>query len=74
MQAVVKFYDIFKFLGDFFTNFLFQPFEKIRFSENWWLQNAVNWLFVFIVLGFMIYWISRIINQQKKAKNPSQST
>lgn len=58
--------NIFKVIGDFFTNVLFQPLEAIRFTPNWWLQNAFSWLLIFVAFGFFFYWLGQIAKYQKE--------
>ncbi len=60
--------NIFRAIGDFFTNVLFQPFEAIRFTDNWWLQNAFSWVLIVIASGFFLYWLGQIA-KYKKAGN-----
>ncbi|MDP3314293.1 hypothetical protein [Lutibacter sp.] len=60
--------NIFKALGDFFTNVLFVPFQGIRFSSNWWLQNTISWLFIIITLAAFLYWMGQL-KKFKKSGN-----
>lgn len=52
--------NIFKAIGDFFTNVFFVPFEAIRFSDNWWAQSTLSWVFASIAAGGFIYWMTQI--------------
>jgi len=60
--------NIFKALGDFFTNVLFAPYNDIRFMENWWLQNTVSWVFIIITFIAFFYWLGEL-KKYKKAGN-----
>ncbi len=44
-------------LEDLFVNFLFAPFDFLRFLENWWAANLINWILFFIGAAAMIYWM-----------------
>jgi len=60
--------NIFKAIGDFFTNVLFAPYHEIRSMDNWWAQNTVSWIFIIITFVAMFYWIGEI-RKYKKAGN-----
>jgi len=57
--------NIFKAIGDFCTNVLFQPVDTIRFTNNWWAQNTINWILVVIAFTAFIYWLGEL----KKYRN-----
>ncbi|AMC11506.1 hypothetical protein Lupro_09605 [Lutibacter profundi] len=57
--------NIFKAIGDFCTNVLFQPFDALRFMTNWWTQNTINWILVVIAFTAFIYWLGEL----KKHRN-----
>ena len=57
--------NIFRVIGDFFTNVAFKPFDTIYFMDNWWLQNAFSWVLVIITGYAFVYWM----RQLKKFKN-----
>lgn len=55
-------FNIFKWIGDLFTNTLFLPFNYLRTdvaiqSGGWWTSNAVNWIFLFVLLVLLWYWM-----------------
>lgn len=60
--------NIFKAIGDFFTNVLFIPYNEIRFMDNWWIQNTVNWVFIAITFVAFFYWLGEL-KKYKKAGN-----
>ena len=54
--------NIFKWIGSLFTDLLFLPFEWLRLQLalsdfGWWTSNAVNWLFLVILLVLFAYWM-----------------
>lgn len=60
--------NIFKAIGDFFTNVLFTPYNGIRFMDNWWVQNMVSWIFISAALIAFLYWLGEL-NKFKKTIN-----
>lgn len=60
--------NIFKVIGDFFTNVLFAPFNSIRFMDNWWLQSTASWIFILITFIAFFYWLGEL-RKYKKAGN-----
>jgi len=53
--------NIFETIGDLFTNGLFLPFKALRFSENWWVSNAINFGFTVVLLVFLGYWMKQSV-------------
>ncbi|SFS49384.1 DUF6341 family protein [Lutibacter maritimus] len=60
--------NIFKAIGDFFTNVLFTPFNELRSMDNWWLQSTISWIFIVITFIAFFYWMGEI-RKYKKAGN-----
>lgn len=52
--------NIFRAIGDFFTNVLFIPYDAFRSMDGWWISNAVN--VVLVLTGFLalFYWLGQI--------------
>jgi hypothetical protein len=55
-------FNIFKWIGDLFTNVLFLPFDFLRTEVapapmGWWTSNLVNWLFLIVLLLLLGYWM-----------------
>ncbi len=54
-------FNIFKWIGELFTDVLFLPFNSIRSLAQedfgWWIANAVNWLFLGVLLVLLAYWM-----------------
>jgi len=61
--------NIFRAIGDFFTNVLFTPFESIQTMDNWWIQNMVSWVFLSLTLVASIYWIGELEKHKKTDNN-----
>ena len=57
--------NIFKAIGDFFTNVLFAPYESMRFMDNWWLQSTVSWIFILITFVAFFYWLNELRKYKK---------
>ena len=62
--------NIFRIIGDVFKA-LFVPFEWIRLTlakgvAGWWTSNAVNWIFVFILIVLLSYWISQALKFKRE--------
>ncbi len=52
--------NIFRAIGDFFTNVLFYPFEALRFMDNWWLQAITSWIFIAITFVAFFFWLGEL--------------
>jgi len=59
--------NFFRALADFFTNIAFYPFEKLRFSGDWWLSNSFNFILLIIGLAGFIFWMKQLQKHQKNA-------
>ena len=51
--------NFFTALGDFFTDVLFMPFDKMR-TLNWWESNTVNFIHLLIGLVAFGYWMGQM--------------
>ncbi|MGA0942064.1 MAG: DUF6341 family protein [Flavobacteriaceae bacterium] len=51
---------IFYAIAALFENVLFIPYDLLRFTESWWLSNAVNWLFGLVGLAAGAYCINEL--------------
>ena len=54
--------NIFRWIGRLFTDLLFIPFNKLRLDIatadlGWWISNAVNWIFMLVLLVLFAYWM-----------------
>ena len=54
-------FNIFKWIGELFTDVLFLPFNSIRSLAQedfgWWMENAVNWFLLGVLLVLLAYWM-----------------
>jgi hypothetical protein len=50
----------FEGIEDLFVNVLFAPFDLLRFMDNWWAANSLNWLFMIIGFAAFIYWMLQL--------------
>jgi cbb3-type cytochrome oxidase subunit 3 len=50
----------FEGIQDLFVNGLFWPFDFLRFLENWWVANTVNWIFFAICSVAFVYWMLQL--------------
>jgi len=55
-------FNIFKWIGELFTEILFLPFQWIRLTiatadRGWWISNAINWGFLIVLLVLLVYWM-----------------
>ncbi|MBL4605308.1 MAG: hypothetical protein JKY02_06530 [Flavobacteriaceae bacterium] len=51
-------FNIFKWIGELFTDILFIPFNYFRLGGlNWWSANAINWIFLGILIFLLRYWM-----------------
>ena len=56
--------NIFRWVGTFFTEVLFLPFQWIRTQIAtqelvWWISNIVNWGFLLVLLILFGYWMKQ---------------
>jgi len=60
--------NIFKWIGELFTEVLFVPFNFLRKDGdlNWWLSNGVNWLFLLVGLVLLAYWMNQSVKFKKE--------
>ena len=54
--------NIFKWIGSLFTEYLFTPFNTLRLDVakadlGWWTSNAINWVFLLVLLVLFAYWM-----------------
>lgn len=61
--------NIFKAIGDFFTNVLFVPYNSVREMDNWWLQNTANWIFIIITFIAFFYWLNELVKYKRAERN-----
>lgn len=59
--------NFFRALADFFTNVAFAPFNKLRFSGNWWVSNIPNFLLFIVGVAAFYFWMSQLKKHRKGA-------
>jgi len=54
--------DFFYAIEDFFVNVAFAPFDALRELEldNWWIANALTWVFILIGIAAFVYWMKQL--------------
>lgn len=62
--------NIFRAIGDLFE-ILFIPFKWLRLTVaksagGWWTSNAINWIFVVILIALLSYWISQAMKFKRE--------
>jgi hypothetical protein len=58
-----EFFELIEFL---FVDILFLPFDVIRLDiTNWFLQNGINFSFMFIISAALIYWTLELVKYDK---------
>lgn len=54
-------FNIFRWIGDLFTDILFLPFNYFRSialsNFGWWKANTINWIFLVVLLLLLWYWM-----------------
>ncbi len=50
----------FEGIEDLFVNVLFWPYDALRFTDNWWGSNVINWILAIIGFVAMIYWLLQL--------------
>ena len=55
--------NIFRLIGSFFE-FILTPFKWLRLDvakgdAGWWTSNAVNWLFLLVLIVLFAYWMQQ---------------
>ena len=67
--------NIFRIIGELFTEGLFIPFDLIRSDENWWTSNIINFLFIGVFFVLLGYWMKESVRFKKEGTEdlPKQS-
>lgn len=54
--------DFFEGIQSFFEDFAFAPLDYLRSLEldNWFLANALNWIFILIAFAAFLYWMNQL--------------
>jgi len=62
--------NIFRLIADFFE-VLFIPFKWLRLElaktdGGWWTSNAINWLFLVVLIVLLAYWIGQSLKFKRE--------
>ena len=55
--------DFFEGIASLFEDLLFIPFDILRLDiqqESWFMANSVNFIFVLIGFGFLLFWMKQL--------------
>jgi len=54
--------DIIYGIEDLFVNYLFFPFDFLRFTEldNWWVANFMTWISIIVFICAFAYWMLQL--------------
>lgn len=55
--------DFFEGIASLFEDLLFIPFDILRLDiqpESWLMANSVNFIFVLIGFGFLLFWMKQL--------------
>jgi H+/Cl- antiporter ClcA len=58
--------NIFRVIGDVFTNGLFAPFNALKDADNWWISNIPNFVFIAIFFVLLGYWMNESVKFKKE--------
>lgn len=66
----------FEGFASLFVDFLFKPYDMLRELEltNWWAANALNWIFIIICIGAMVYWTKQLNIFKKNNEDDDNTT
>ena len=57
--------NIFRALGNFFTDYAFAVYDIFRFTKGWWASNIVNTVIILIGFIAMFYWLSEMAKHKR---------
>ncbi len=52
--------NIFRWLGEFFTNVLFVPYKFFSSLDNWWISNTFNFILISAIGLLFVYWLAQL--------------
>jgi len=71
----MEFKDLFEAIEYLFVEILFVPFDFIRVEiSNWFIQNAINFSFMFVISAALVYWTIELIKYDKKGDEKNDVT
>ena len=68
--------DFFEGIQTLFEDYLFAPFNYLANTEleNWFLANALNWIFILIGFAAFIYWMLQLKKINDRNEENREST
>lgn len=59
--------NFFESIAYFFENILLVPFSYLKELEadNWWMANAVSWIYIIILVAATVYWMLQLKEYDK---------
>jgi hypothetical protein len=66
----------FEGFASLFVDFLLKPLDWLRELEltSWWSANFINWMFILICMGAMVYWIKQLKIFQNNNEDDDKTT
>jgi len=58
--------NVFRVIGDFFTNVLFIPFQHLRFNHTWWSSNIVSIFLILLGIMAFAFWMTQMAKYKKE--------
>lgn len=63
--------NIFRAIGDLFSDLLFMPFDWLRKTialsdSGWWISNAPNFFFLGVLLVLFAYWMQQSLKFKRE--------
>jgi hypothetical protein len=59
--------NIFRVIGDFFTNVVFAPLDWLRNDvTSWTAQNTISWILMIICMLAFVYWMGQLKKFKKE--------
>lgn len=52
--------NLFRAIGEFFSEILFAPYDAIRSIDGWWTTNIFNTVLFIITCSLFIYWLGQL--------------
>ena len=71
----MEFKDLFEAIEFLFVEVLFIPFDFIRLDiSSWFIQNGINFTFMFVITAALLYWTLELIKYDKKGEEKKDVT
>ncbi len=63
----------FRGIEDLFVNYLFWPYDQLRYWDSWWGANAFNWILFLIGVSAFIYWMLQLKKFDERGEEKRKS-